>query len=556
MSLFSFGKKKSGSAGTDTAALAQRALDFITEGVIVVDERGMIKFANPAAATLTGYDAADTIVGLDYQLILRLQTEEGTPVEPTQSTLYTAIMTNQNFTTREYWLVSAQTEHRVAVAVACIPTGSERADRIVTFRDITKELAEENEQAEFISTASHEMRTPVASIEGYLGLALNPQTATIDARAKQYLEAAHSASQHLGHLFKDLLDVTKLDDNRLRAHLVPVDAVEAVQRIASEREKDMAAKKLKFSFGTPEAPVSLDKKRIEPKVYMATDLDFLHEIIDNLIENAIKYTPEGGEIWVNARGDGDKVLINVTDTGIGISNEDAGHIFQKFYRVDNSQTRQIGGTGLGLYLVKQRVEALGGRVWVESGFGDGSTFFVSLPRISDAEYEKMRIAYENEQMIRNFAATERAQAVQAAVQAAPEVQAVIGAVGVAQPASQDLVALSSSKDSDPRQPVNSPIEAVAPTPTANPTLATVAPTGSIASEPQAPVASAQPSIVARKPMAQSDPSVSPNDAFLQPQAAIQPVVTQPSMVANPPAQAERVQNVSNTQPNNSNEEAA
>lgn len=568
MSLFSFGKKKSGSAGTDTAALAQRALDFITEGVIVVDERGMIKFANPAAAALTGYDAADTIVGLDYQLILRLQTEEGTPVEPTQSTLYTAIMTNQNFTTREYWLVSAQTEHRVAVALSCIPTGNERADRIVTFRDITKELAEENEQAEFISTASHEMRTPVASIEGYLGLALNPQTATIDARAKQYLEAAHSASQHLGHLFKDLLDVTKLDDNRLRAHLVPVDAVEAVQRIASEREKDMAAKKLKFSFGTPEAPVSLDKKRIEPKVYMATDLDFLHEIIDNLIENAIKYTPEGGEIWVNARGDGDKVLINVTDTGIGISNEDAGHIFQKFYRVDNSQTRQIGGTGLGLYLVKQRVEALGGRVWVESGFGDGSTFFVSLPRISDAEYEKMRIAYENEQMIRNFAATERAQAVQAAVQAAPEVQAVLGTVGGTGAASQEqpgpvgVTAAQGSADLSKSSPTGRDFDPVQPQ---NNPLATVAPVELTVSEPQASVAPAQPSIVARKPMAQSDPNTSANSEFLQPQATIQPTAAQPATPigppvqaesVNPPVQAEPVQNVSNTQPNNSNEEVA
>ena len=533
MSLFSFGfgKKKASSAGTDTAALAQRALDFITEGVIVIDERGMIKFANPAAATLTGYDAADTIVGLDYQLILRLQTEEGAPVEPTQSTLYTAIMTNQNFTTREYWLVSAQTEHRVAVALSCIPTGNERADRIVTFRDITKELAEENEQAEFISTASHEMRTPVASIEGYLGLALNPQTATIDARAKQYLEAAHSASQHLGHLFKDLLDVTKLDDNRLKAHLVPVDAVEVVQRIASEREKDMLAKKLKFSFGTPEAPVSLDKKRLEPKVYMATDMDFLHEIIDNLIENAIKYTPEGGEIWVNARGDGDKVLINVTDTGIGISNEDAGHIFQKFYRVDNSQTRQIGGTGLGLYLVKQRVEALGGRVWVESGFGDGSTFFVSLPRISDAEYEKMRIAYENEQMIRNFAAAEQAQAVQAAVQAAPEVQVVVGSAraGVA----------------DAQGSVNGAETSVA--------------------APQAPVA-AQPSIVARKPMAQSDPTVGANEGGLQPQAVIQPQATETSggaMAAGAVSQSTQVPHslqpqVSQAQPqiNNPNEETA
>ncbi len=109
------------------------------------------------------------------------------------------------------------------------------------------------------------------------------------------------------------------------------------------------------------------------------------------------FRSDGGEIWVNARGDGDKVLINVTDTGIGVSPEDAGHIFQKFYRVDNSQTRQIGGTGLGLYLVKQRVEAMDGRVWVESAFGDGSTFYVSLPRLTPAEYQRRLIAYQNEQ---------------------------------------------------------------------------------------------------------------------------------------------------------------
>ena len=115
------------------------------------------------------------------------------------------------------------------------------------------------------------------------------------------------------------------------------------------------------------------------------------EIIDNLLGNAIKYTPTGGSVYVNVRGDGDRVLINVTDTGIGISNDDLPHIFQKFYRSDNSDTRTIGGTGLGLYIVKKRVEAMGGRVWAESAFGEGSTFYVSLPRISGEEYEKRMI---------------------------------------------------------------------------------------------------------------------------------------------------------------------
>lgn len=405
-----FGKKRAKNGSIDaasSAALAQRSLDFIAEGVLLVDERGMIRFANPAAAAMTGYGAPENITGLDYQLVIRLETAEEIPVEITQSQLYTALSTNQAMTTRQYLLVSAQSEHRISVSLSCIPTGDVHSDRIITFRDITRELAEEKEQAEFISTASHEMRTPVASIEGYLGLALNPQTATIDARARQYLESAHAASQHLGHLFKDLLDVTRLDDSRERINLIPVDAVAAVQHIASERMKGMEEKHLKCSFGGA-APV-LDKKRISQKVFMAVDYDFLHEIVDNLVENAIKYTPDGGEVRVNVQGDGDKVLISVKDTGIGIAPEDLGHVFQKFYRVDNSQTRQIGGTGLGLYLVKQRVEALGGRVWVESQFGKGSTFYVSLPRISESEYERMRIAQANAQMVHTFSAPESAQ---------------------------------------------------------------------------------------------------------------------------------------------------
>lgn len=394
-----FGKKKrSKLSDEDAAELALRSLDFIAEAVLVIDMNGMIKFANPAAAAMTGYVDPDNLTGLDYPLIIHLEDDKENPIEPTQTKLYTAVHLNQALHTREYILVAAQNEKRIAIDLSCIPTGDQKADRIVTFRDITTELAEEKEQAEFISTASHEMRTPVASIEGYLGLCLNPQTATIDERARNYLDAAHSASQHLGRLFKDLLDVTKLDDNRANAHLIPVDAVEAVSYIADEQAEVMQAKSIRYTFGGDGK--FTDKKRLEQKIYMAVDYGFLHEIVDNLVGNAIKYTPEGGEIRVGVRGDGDKVVISVADNGIGIPAEDLGHIFQKFYRVDNRQTREIGGTGLGLYLVKQRAETMGGRVWAESDYGHGSTFFVSLPRISESEYEKMRIAYGNEKMMR------------------------------------------------------------------------------------------------------------------------------------------------------------
>lgn len=432
------------------SALAELTLNAINDGVMLIDEFGTVKFANPAAAKMVGQVNPANIIGLNYQSVLKIENSEGMTVAPEQNPLIQAIAHNQAMTTRDFLLTSAQSERRAAVSLSLIPTGGPHDNKIITFRDITKELEEEEKQSEFISTASHEMRTPVASIEGYLGLALNPQTATIDARARQYLEAAHSSSQHLGRLFKDLLDVTKLDDGRLKVHEVPVDIVAVVREMAMSREKDMQEKHLKFSFGTADA-VSTSDHQVEPLVYAAVDLDFLREILDNLIDNAIKYTPEGGEIWVNARGDGDKVLINVTDTGIGVSPDDAGHIFQKFYRVDNSQTRQIGGTGLGLYLVKQRVEAMGGRVWVESSFGDGSTFFVSLPRLSNTEYEKRLIAYQNEQATQAY--KQSVQTMQAplmtgqpVVQSQPMIDgptvqaqnagAVQGQVGVGQPQAQ------------------------------------------------------------------------------------------------------------------------
>ena len=131
-------------------------------------------------------------------------------------------------------------------------------------------------------------------------------------------------------------------------------------------------------------------RTINQEVYASVDIDFLREAVNNLVENAIKYTASGGGIWVNVRGDDDRVLINVTDTGIGISPDDLKHVFQKFYRADNSQTRTVGGTGLGLYLVKQRVEAMGGKVWAESSFGEGSTFYLSFPRITAEEYQRRK----------------------------------------------------------------------------------------------------------------------------------------------------------------------
>lgn len=380
--------------------LASLALDSITDGVIIVDINNTVQMINPAAAAMIGYASPEMAIGVNVAGILKFENGEGVAIADSNNEVLGALAANNPLYIRNYVLVNVHSQ-RKPIAITVTPTSTGRGEKIISFRDITQELKAEGEQTEFISTASHEMRTPVASIEGYLGLALNPQCATIDERARKYLEEAHNSSVHLGHLFKDLLDVTKLDDKKAKVHMVPVEVVDMVKSIADGQVPTMGNKRIQYTFGADTGMSSAvgGGRQITQAVYALVDIDFITEILNNLIENAIKYTPAGGAIWVNVRGDGDHVLINVTDTGIGISPDDLKHIFQKFYRVDNSQTREIGGTGLGLYIVKMRAEAMGGKVWAESSFGEGSTFYLSLPRLTFEEYERRKQIQENTEMM-------------------------------------------------------------------------------------------------------------------------------------------------------------
>lgn len=397
-----FKRNNSTKSANSHAELAEIALTAIHDGVIITDSKGVVRFINPAAAKMTNY-GGETAIGLDYGLVVKIESKEGRELPDSENPLVQAMNTGQALEPTQVALIAAQSGERLPIAISVQIANDASTSRVITFRDITKELEEEGEQTEFISTASHEMRTPVATIDGYLSLAINPQTATIDERARGYLTAAEKASKHLGKLFQNLLDVTKLDDGRIRPTFEPVEMVELVKGISDEFAPRAKEAKLTYNFGSSQ-PISFgENHHMAQVVYGFIDVSFMREIMTNLIENAIKYTPEGGSIYINVRGDGDRVLINVTDTGIGISAENLSHIFQKFYRVDNSDTRTIGGTGLGLYLVKQRAEAMGGKVWAESAFGEGSTFYVSLPRISSDEYEKRMIVVKNKQMMAQMA---------------------------------------------------------------------------------------------------------------------------------------------------------
>ena len=356
-------------------------INAIDDGVLAISKDGNIELINPSAQQIIGWDQGDAL-GLNWKSVLKLVTSDGKDVEDLENPIAQSLSKNQPTHNDKLFLLTSS-EKRILVSIVSSPVGTEGEGVIVVFRDITKEKAEEREQAEFISTASHEMRTPVASIEGYLGLALNPATAHIDEKARDFITKAHESAQHLGRLFQDLLDISKVEDGRMKNNPKIINVNEFLKNIFDGLATKANEKQLNYIF-MPDIIDEGKEKSLQPIFYANIDPDHFREVVSNLIENAIKYTPSG-EVVVNVTGDDKQISISVKDSGIGIPAEDIPHLFQKFYRVDNSDTREIGGTGLGLYLSRRLAEAMSGNLRVESKYKEGSTFYLEIPRMNSSE---------------------------------------------------------------------------------------------------------------------------------------------------------------------------
>ena len=356
-------------------------INAIDDGVLAISKDGNIELINPSAQQIIGWAQGDAL-GLNWKSVLKLVTSDGKDVEDLENPIAQSLSKNQPTHNDKLFLLTSS-EKRILVSIVSSPVGTDGEGVIVVFRDITKEKAEEREQAEFISTASHEMRTPVASIEGYLGLALNPATAHIDEKARDFITKAHESAQHLGRLFQDLLDISKVEDGRMKNNPKIINVNEFLKDIFDGLATKANEKQLNYVF-MPDIIDEGKEKSLQPIFYANIDPDHFREVVSNLIENAIKYTPSG-EVVVNVTGDDKQISISVKDSGIGIPAEDIPHLFQKFYRVDNSDTREIGGTGLGLYLSRRLAEAMSGNLRVESKYKEGSTFYLEIPRMSSSD---------------------------------------------------------------------------------------------------------------------------------------------------------------------------
>ena len=369
-------------------------INAIDDGVLAISKDGNIELINPSAQQIIGWDQGDAL-GLNWKSVLKLVTSDGKDVEELENPIAQSLSKNQPTHNDKLFLLTSS-EKRILVSIVSSPVGTDGEGVIVVFRDITKEKAEEREQAEFISTASHEMRTPVASIEGYLGLALNPATAHIDEKARDFITKAHESAQHLGRLFQDLLDISKVEDGRMKNNPKIINVNEFLKDIFDGLATKADEKQLNYIF-MPDITDEGKEKSLQPIFYANIDPDHFREVVSNLIENAIKYTPSG-EVVVNVTGDDKQISISVKDSGIGIPAEDIPHLFQKFYRVDNSDTREIGGTGLGLYLSRRLAEAMSGNLRVESKYKEGSTFYLEIPRMNSSEAKQRLESAEAEKL--------------------------------------------------------------------------------------------------------------------------------------------------------------
>lgn len=253
---------------------------------------------------------------------------------------------------------------------------------ICVFRDITAKKDVERLRNEFVSTASHELRTPITAMEGYLELMENEKICKLDAKAQEYAEKARNTALAMSNLVKNLLAVTKIEEGRIQTNITHF----SIHDLAAEVVEAMgpAAKNRNLYLKIVESTNQKIKgeKAIGRSLNVIADREQIREVLYNLVENGLKFTVDGG-VAISIAYDTDNATVEVADTGMGIPAEGQKHLFEKFYRVDNTATREVGGTGLGLFITRSIIELFGGSIWLESQVGKGTKFFFTIPRSLD-----------------------------------------------------------------------------------------------------------------------------------------------------------------------------
>ncbi|MGC8641025.1 MAG: sensor histidine kinase [Isosphaeraceae bacterium] len=340
-------------------------LGAMAEAVIAVDPRRRLIFANTSADALFDLDSS-SVGRLVPELIRSHQVQNA--VEETLRLFHPdAYQGEIAFPPREPAL---RGQARILSVRGTPLPGSPPSGAVLVFHDMTDLRRLERMRQDFVANASHELKTPLASIKAYaetlLDWALHDETVN-----RRFLERIDEQADRLNQLILDMLSLSRLDSSQELFEHGPLSLVPVLEQCLEGHRGRAEAKNLSLTF---------DPGSLGGETLVMADEEAIRQIFDNLIDNAIKYTTEGGKVRVTCAHTPEHVTVEVADTGIGIPRDELPRIFERFYRVDKARSRELGGTGLGLSIVKHLISSIQGQISVTSRLGSGSRFIVKIPR--------------------------------------------------------------------------------------------------------------------------------------------------------------------------------
>ncbi|MGH3103444.1 MAG: sensor histidine kinase [Gaiellaceae bacterium] len=353
-----------GRVGQQRRALASRVLSHVGDGIFLVDGKGVIRFWNPAAEAITGLSTArilgrpatDAIPGWEAvaPLIPVLESHGGPHEAPPTETV------PLTFAGKDLWL---------SISAVGFEEGT-----VYAFRDLTEERRLEENRADFVSTISHELRTPLASIHGAAVTLGRDDPELEPATQEQLLAVISQESTRLALLVEQILLASQLSSGHLTVETDSFDADSLARGVVESAQARSPEHAIDLHVRPPLGPVAGSEDRAR-------------QVLTNLVENAVKYSPGGGRVEVGLQVTGGHLRFSVRDHGLGIPATEHDRIFEKFYRLDPQLTRGVGGSGLGLYISRELLRQMSGRIWVSSKPGQGSTFTFELPLTDAAPVE-------------------------------------------------------------------------------------------------------------------------------------------------------------------------
>jgi len=346
-------------------------LESIGDGIIAVDTDGKIILMNQSAQEMLGWHP-ESMVGKIFHDTVASEDEKGVAIPIEKRPIYLALAGTTTTGPTYQYVRKDKTKFPVAIKTSPIILDRKIVGAVEVFRDITREKEIDQAKTEFVSLAAHQLRTPLTGISWIAEIFLENGRHT--SKDKNYIKDIIFLARRLNNLVEVLLNVSRIESGRIGVKPEPVDLVEFIGDFLREYKAVGEMQKLTIIF------IKHPKKLV-----VVTDANLLNYILQNLFGNALRYTPVGGTVEIVLEEKKNSVIFAVRDTGIGIPEKEKGSIFEKFVRASNAVLTRPDGTGLGLFIAQESVRLLGGKVWFKSKEGEGSTFYVELPIISEVK---------------------------------------------------------------------------------------------------------------------------------------------------------------------------